>query len=302
MRFSRWGRSEYETDAHLAAEAAALGPYVEVRPMFHDAEIVVVTSRQPLGPAIRARAPSVRWVLTTTSGVDHLDREGLAAIGVGLGRTPLARRDAVVETALAWMLAGLRCTVALQARSVVWDRHQLPQLGMRTLRGARVGVVGLGVIGRRMAELLDLLGATVFGCDPRGLPAGLEPASVDEMLETCDALTLHCDLNPTSRGLLSAERLGRARPGLVLINTARGESVDVDAALAAFKAGRLGALGLDVFPEEPWPRLGEFASTPGCFVGPHAAGYHERLAEGVSEGLVASVRAVVAGDPLPWPV
>ena len=142
----------------------------------------------------------------------------------------------------------------------------------------------------------------MFGCDPRGLPAGLEPASVDEMLETCDALTLHCDLNPTSRGLLSAERLGRARPGLVLINTARGESVDVDAALAALKAGRLGALGLDVFPEEPWPRLGEFASTPGCFVGPHAAGYHERLAEGVSEGLVASVRAVVAGDPLPWPV
>jgi phosphoglycerate dehydrogenase-like enzyme len=88
----------------------------------------------------------------------------------------------------------------------------------------------------------------------------------------------------------------------VLINTARGESVDVDAALAALKAGRLGALGLDVFPEEPWPRLGEFASTPGCFVGPHAAGYHERLAEGVSEGLVASVRAVVAGAPLPWPV
>ncbi len=304
MRLSRWGRSEYETDAHLVAERAALAPHVTVLEPGADAEIVVVTSKERLGAELRQRAPSARLLLTTTSGADHLDLPALAALGVVAGRTPEARRDAVAETTLGLLLDGLRAHGALRAaaREGRWARRELPSLGMRLLRDQPVGLVGLGVIGRRVASLLQAFGARVLGDDPAGLPPGVEPCPVEGMLQRCSAITLHCDLNDRSRGLISRATLDAARPGLVLVNTARGESVDVPAAIEALEAGHLAYLGLDVFATEPWPGMARSADLPGLVLLPHAAGYHEGLAAAVSAGLVASVSAYVAGRPLPYPL
>ncbi len=301
MRLSRWSRSAYETDADLAAEARALSGLVDVLPPGSDAEIVVVSSKLPLGERELARAPSARLVITTTSGTDHLDLDWMRRAGIAACRLPMARRDAVAEATLGMLIHGLRRVGELQerARRGAWARAELPELAPRTLAGSRVGVVGLGVIGRRMAAILDALGVEVLGADPAGLPPGVRPATVDEMLAECDAVCLLCDLNPTSRGILSRERIARARGGLVVVNTARGALLDVDAAVAALAAGRLGALAVDVFPEEPWPDLARVRELPGLLFTPHAAGYHARLPERIREGLVAAVGAFVRGEPLP---
>lgn len=301
-RWSRWGRSSYERDQDLALEAEALRPWVEVLPPDQDAEIVSVVSKMPVDAAFLERAPSARLVVATTSGYDNLDLDLLRARGVVACRLPEARADAVVETALALLLSGLRRVGPLQeaARAGRWARGELPAFGLRSLAGRPVGVVGLGVIGRKMAGVLRALGAEVHGVDPAGLPEGVVPSDVDAMLSTCDVITLHCDLNNTTKYLFSAERLAAVRPGLVLVNTARGALVDVDAAVEALRAGRLAALGLDVFPREPWPDLGAAAELPNLMLTPHAAGWHVDLPARIREGLVRAVRAWVEGRAVPY--
>ena len=298
---SRWGRSPYETDAAIAAETARLSAHVDVLPMHEDAEIIVVTSKDPIGAAELARMPSARLVLTTTSGFDHLDLPALAARGVRAARSPMARRDAVVDAALGLILAGLRGFGPLDAaaREGVWARRALPGLGMRTLRASRVGIVGLGVIGRRMATVLQALGAEVWGHDPAGVPPGVEAAPLATLLARCDAVTLHCRLERGSRGLIGPAELAACRPELVLVNTARGDVLDARAAVSHLAAGGLHFLGLDVFPTEPWPELDRTVGLPGYRALPHAAGYHDGLSAAVADELVAAVAAHVAGQPLP---
>lgn len=300
IRWSRWGRSSYERDEDLAAEAAAMAPFVETLPPGVDAEVLSVTSKTKVDAAFLDHTPSARLVVTTTSGYDHLDLVELRARGIAAARCPLVRRDAVVDSALGLMLAGLRVLgpLAAAAREGRWMRGELPALKPRTLAGARVGVVGLGVIGQKMAAVLGVLGAEVLGVDPAGVPEGVRAAELDEVLQTCDAVTLHCALTPETRGCVSRVRLERARPGLVLVNTARGRLVDLDAALDAVDAGRLAALGVDVFPEEPWARLAEAAQRPQVWVTPHAAGWHDRLPEQLRAELAATVAGWVRGEGL----
>ena len=300
MRLSRLVWSPYETLADREAERAALAPLVHVLPDGADAEILVTTSNLRIdGPLLDAH-PSARLVLTTTSGHDHVDLAALQLRGVILARLPMVRRDAVVEVSLALALAGLHRLGPLQARAAAgaWARKELPALGMRNLSGARVGLVGLGVIGRRLAQVCTLLGAEVWGHDPAGLPDGVTPASPAALVESCQVLSLHCSLSPTSRGLIDADLLARAR-GLALINTARGDVLDVDAALEALDDGRLSFLGLDVFPEEPWPAMARVQGRPGLVLLPHAAGFHQDLPRLVRDGLTQAVAAFVEGQPLP---
>lgn len=300
-RLSRWGRSPYETDAAMAEERARLSEWADVLDMHEDAEIIVVTSKNPVGTAELERMPSARLVLTTTSGYDHLDLAALRARSIQAGRSPLARRDAVVDTALGMLLSGLRGFGPLDAaaRDARWARRELPDLGMRQLRGSTIGVVGLGVIGRRMATVLEALGARVVGHDPAGLPEGMAALSPAQMLQECDGLTLHCRLEPGSAGLLGAAELARSHPRLVLVNTARGDVLDARSAVARLAEGGLHALGLDVFPEEPWPELDRVRGLPGYLALPHAAGYHDGLSAMVTDELCAAVEAWTDGRPLP---
>ena len=300
--FSRFGRSAYETDADLAAERAALAGMVQLHPPSSDATIIAVNSGTRVDADLLRRAPSARMVVTTTSGYDHLDLPLLAERGILAARLPLARRDAVVDSALGMLIDGLRRHGAMRALAAQgrWARHALPALAPRTIRGARIGVVGLGVIGARMAAVLSALGAEVWGLDPAGVPAGVQAASLEALLAGCDAITLHCRLTESSAMMLHAGNLPDARPGLVLVNTARGGLLDVHAAVAALDAGVLGALAVDVFPTEPWPDMAALAERPDVLFTPHAAGYHRALPERVRAGLAAAVRALLAGEAIPW--
>lgn len=301
---SRWGRSSYETAADLVAEAAALEDLVQLRGTRTDAQILVVTSGTRVDAGLLDRAPSARLVITTTSGYDHLDEAALVARGVVAARLPEVRRDAVVEASLELILAGLRQSgwLRAEARKGRWARSSMPQLGMRTLRGSTVGVVGLGVIGARMARTLQALGARVVGTDPKVTLDGVEALPLDEMLGECDVLTLHCHLTDGTRALLNASRLARARPGLVVVNTARGDLLDLDAAVRLLEQGVLAAVGVDVFPTEPYPRLREAAEHPALLYTPHSAGYHDGLSGMVRAGLVRTVSSWIAGQALPYPV
>ena len=301
MRYSRWGWSAYETLASLTAEEEQLSSMVEVAPRRSDAEIVVVNSGTVVDDAFMAQVPSMRLCITNTSGFDHLHLDSLRAKGVRVARLPLARRDAVVESSL-WGMLHVLGALSDQLRAAdrgEWVRHRLPSLGIQNLSGSTVAVVGLGVIGQRMATVLTALGARVLGVDPYVAVEGIHQVSLQQASEEADVLTLHCNLTDESQGMVGESLLNSVGPGLVLVNTARGPLVHWDTALQALKSGRLRGMFLDVFEEEPWPRLGPL---PGVFTTPHAAGFHQGLCDALVLELANTIQAYLKGDALPFPV
>lgn len=294
----RWGRAEYERGF-----VGGLPEGVEVvewegtedAPL-EAAEVVAVPSLRPVRAEHVGRLRRCRLVLTTTSGFDHVDVPALLAAGIEVARLPLARRDAVVQTALGMILSLTRRFDAFAegAAEGRWDRDRLPAFGARVL--GSVGVIGVGVIGSRMVEVLETVGARVLKHDP--LLAGSVP--LDRLLAEAEVVTLHCELTPETRGLFGPDRVAAMRRGAVLVNTARGKVVDVDAAYAAVVDGRLGGLGLDVYPQEPadlrrWRH-------PRVILHPHASGWHPGLGSAIAEGIATAVRALLAAEPVPFAV
>ncbi|MES2642197.1 MAG: NAD(P)-dependent oxidoreductase [Myxococcota bacterium] len=294
----RWGMAEYERGPLVGlppgvTEIIATGADAPLE----EADVLVVPSKTRVDAAVVRRLTRCRLVVTTTSGHDHLDLVALTAAGIVASRLPYARRDAVVETALGMILGLTRRLGPLQEAAAAgrWDRARLVEHG--ATRIGTVAVVGVGIIGSHMYTVLRALGATVLPVDPR-LP---DTVPLADALAAADVVTLHCSLNAApgrgNAGMIGPAALATMRPGAVLVNTARGKLVDVEAAVAAVRAGHLAGLGLDVFPAEP-ADLARWAA-PNVLLTPHAAGWHPRLGEAVAEGVAAAVAALLAGTPVP---
>jgi phosphoglycerate dehydrogenase-like enzyme len=305
----RWGRSAYETDEDLGRErtgAVALGLGWQLSEdksapaALDQARALVVTSSVRVDRAALERFAG-DLLVTTTSGYDHIDLDVCKERRVAVVRLPEARRDAVVEHALAAMLLLLRSFPALQqeAREGRWARSLLPRLAPVGLIGSTVVVVGLGVIGRRAAHGLRGLGARVIGVDPLGVPDGIATLPLDRALARADVVTLHCSLTQSSRGLLSAEALEWLAPSAVVVNTARGEVLDVEAAVGRVRDNRLRGVAVDVFPVEPYGALAAGAAIPGVLFTPHSSGFTRDLGRRVADGVVAALKAWTLGEPLP---
>ena len=306
----RWGQSAYETDADMAEERAlceqlglawSLQPDV-TRPPGGGANILVVTSKVKVTSQI---LDSVQpdLVCTTTSGFEHIDVTAATARAVSVTRCPMARRDAVVEHTVASLVRLLRRFPDQEAPAADgrWARSDLPALAPRGLRGARIVVVGVGVIGARVAEVLSLLGAEVVGVDPAGVPAGIGAGDWPAAVVDADAVSLHASATPSALGLLDRGALKALPHGCVVINTARGDLMDPVAAAELVRQGHLGGLACDVFPQEPWPELARFAA-PNILLTPHSSGFTHDLGSRVAEDVHRVVRAYMTGEPLPWRV
>ncbi len=302
------GSSPYLRDEHVRLQhelVGALGAEVRVHvpsTLPDDpgaADVLVCQSGCRIGAAeVAALRPALELVVTTTSGHDHIDIAAATAAGVRVARCPLGRRDPVVDTSVALAMALLRRLPELNdaGRAGQWVRGTLGQRRLGIVRGLAVGVVGAaGVIGARAAEVWEAVGARVLRCDPRledGLP-------LDELVARSAVLTLHCALTAETRGIVGAERLARMPDGAILVNTARGGLVDVDALAGA---DHLGGIGLDVFPEEPFPGIAALAARPNVLVTPHAAGVWDGLGDSVAHELADTLRAWCDDRTLPHEV
>jgi D-3-phosphoglycerate dehydrogenase / 2-oxoglutarate reductase len=297
MKVLRWGWSEYESPElpGLPAGVEVVARAGEAAPL-EEADVLVVPSTVRVDAAATERLRRCKLVVTTTSGFDQIDLPTLRRAKIRCARLPLARRDAVVETTLGMIFSLTRHLGRFQeaARAGRWERARLADYGA-TLVGT-VGVVGVGVIGSRVAELFGMLGAPVLRCDPI-LADGV---SLQRLLNDSAVVTLHCELTPSNRGMVGRAEIRAMPRGAVLVNTARGALLDVDAAIEAVDDGHLAGLGLDVFPEEPTD-LSRYAG-PRVLVTPHAAGWHPGLGAKIAEGVVEAVRALLEGRDVPFRV
>jgi len=202
----------------------------------------------------------VRIVVRAGVGFDNLDLKGWGARGVPVCNAPDYGTTEVADHAIALMLALRRGTATYDANvkrapRLGWDYRSAPL--MARLKGATFGVVGLGRIGLATARRAAAFDMRVVFHDPY-LPNGTELAvgyervhTLGELMAVSDTVSIHTPLSDETRGLIGAAAFAVAKPGLVLVNTARGPIVDLDALADALRAGRIGGAGLDVLPKEP---------------------------------------------------
>jgi D-3-phosphoglycerate dehydrogenase len=239
----------------------------------------------------------VCFVQQPSVGTDGIDLDALAAEGVPVANCAGANSTSVAEGCLSSTLAMLRATVEGDAAVRRGDWPQT-SLGGRELAGSRVGVVGMGAIGRRVAELF-----TAFGCEVHywsrrqhdDAPATW--AELDDLLATSDVVVLVIALGAQTRGLLDEGRLARMKPGALLVNGARGEVVDEAALVRALESGAVGGAALDVFSTEPLPADSPLRSAPRVLLSPHMAGSTVQAAMRIIGQANANLRRVLAGEP-----
>jgi glyoxylate reductase len=250
-----------------------------------------------------AAAPNLRALSSMSVGVDHIDLAAARARGIPVGHTPGVLVDATADLCLALLLAAARRIPESDAfvREGRWQRWEPDLLLGRELRGSRLGILGLGAIGRAVAERARGFGMRVSGWTRSGRAVpGVEPASFDALLAESDFVSVHVALAPETRGLLGAPELARMKRGAILVNTARGGIVDEDALCDALSSGQLACAALDVFAQEPLPMAHPLLALPRekLVVAPHIGSATLTTRTRMAELAVENLLAGLAGRPL----
>ncbi|HVE74641.1 MAG TPA: NAD(P)-dependent oxidoreductase [Mycobacteriales bacterium] len=251
-------------------------------------------------PSLRLDDPGPRvcFVQQPSVGVDGIDTEAFAAAGVPVANCHGANTVSVAEWCLSATLALLRHTVEADAAV---RRGEWPQtsVGGRELSGRRVGVVGMGPIGRAVAERFTALGCVVSYWSRTPKPEAPAPwLELDELLASSEIVILVVALAAQTRGLLDARRLALLPQGGLLLNGARAEVVDEAALLAALDSGHLGGVALDVFSTEPLAADSPLRAAPRVLLSPHVAGATGEAAMRIVGQSSANLRRALDGEPV----
>jgi glyoxylate reductase len=259
-------------------------------------------------PLLDAAGPSLRVVANFAVGYDNVDVAACRERNVVVTNTPNVLTNATAELAVALMLAAARRLGQAERllRGGHWKGWEPGQLLGREVSGAVVGIVGLGRIGTRVAELLrgfdvDL----VYAARGRHLEEerrlGARHAELDELLARSDFVTLHVPLTRDTRHLIDDRALERMKPGAILVNTARGDLVDSAALARALEGDRLGGAGLDVFEGEPQVPP-ELVAQERVVLTPHIGSATATARDGMALLVADNVIAVLEGRPPLTPV
>ncbi|MGR6965254.1 D-2-hydroxyacid dehydrogenase family protein [Geodermatophilus sp. URMC 61] len=261
--------------------------------------VVAMRERTPFPRGLLERLPRLRLLVTTGSRNAAIDVAAAAERGVTVCGTG-AHPTGPVELTWALILAVARHVPEEDAgvRAGGWQRTVGTDLA-----GARLGVVGLGRLGTRVARIGQAFGMEVVAwsqnlSDERAAEAGVRRVDRDELFATADVVTVHLVLSERTRGLVGRDELARVKRTAILVNTSRGPVVDEAALLEALSQGRLAGAGLDVYDREPLPAASPLRSAPRTVLTPHL-GYVTRDTYRVFYGdAVDDVAAFLRGEPV----
>ncbi len=239
-----------------------------------EADALIVRSATQVNEQLIAAAPRLRVIARAGTGVDNVDVRAATDRGIVVMNAPGANSVSVAEHAWALMLALSRSVGAADAamKRGVWDKKRL--MGAE-LRGKTLGVVGLGRIGQEVTNRARAFGMSVVAHDPFiseqvAATMGAELVTLDDLCSRSDYITLHIPATAETRHLFDAARFAACKPGMRIINTARGELIDEAALADAIKAGHVAGAGLDVFEQEP-PKDQALTGLPQVVATPHIA-------------------------------
>jgi len=274
---------------HVEVEKLALGPgvVVDYKPTITKEELLavageydafVVRSRTKIDRPVLDRASRLRLVARPGTGLDNIDVEYAKSKGVTVVNSPESLVEGVAEHVVLLMLALSRklVTAAVGIREGKWEKNAL--IG-KELKGKVLGIVGLGRIGRRIAEVCKALGMSILFYDVITIPPevvaplGARVVGLDELFRSSDYITLHVPMTPETAHMIGVQKLSLMKKTAFLINTSRGGVIDEAALAEALQNGAIAGAGLDVFEKEP--PAGPILTAPNTILTPHIGGQTE---------------------------
>ena len=274
---------------HVEVEKLALGPgvVVDYKPTITKEELLavageydafIVRSRTKIDRAVLDKATRLRLVARPGTGLDNIDVEYAKSKGVTVVNSPESLVEAVAEHVVLLMLALSRKLVVADVgtRAGKWEKNAL--MG-KELKGKVLGIIGLGRIGKRIAEVAKTLGMSVLFYDVISIPPeviaplGAKVVGLDELVRSSDYITLHVPMTADTAHMMGAQRLGQMKKTAFLINTSRGGVIDEAALAAALQNGAIAGAALDVFEKEP--PSGPILTAPNTILTPHVGGQTE---------------------------
>ena len=263
---------------------------------------LVVAGEFPLDKALIESLPALSLIACFTSGYDGIDVDWCRARGLPVTHAPGVNHEDVADHALGLILAARRQIAAGDRALRAGDWTADSKIITPSLKGQRLGIVGLGSIGEAVARRGEAMRMPVRWWGPREKASPwTRSESLLELARDSDILVVACKADESNRGLISGAVIEALGPQGLLVNVARGQLVDETALIAALKDGRLGQAALDVFEEEPTPAE-RWADVPNTVLTPHTGGATTEAVQGMLMLLIQNLRAAFAGEPLVTPV
>jgi D-3-phosphoglycerate dehydrogenase / 2-oxoglutarate reductase len=242
------------------------------------------------------RLPHLEVVGRCGAGLDNIDTVAAKKLGIAVVHAPGRTTDAVSEHALLLMLALARRVTMLDSavKRGAWDIREGYE-GFE-LRGKRLGIIGLGAIGRRVAEVGAVLGMNVAYWSRASRHPTHPSLDLDELVSTADVIQVCVALTPGTHGLIGAEQFTRMKPGVLIVNTARAQIVDHAALLAAIMSGVVGGYGADVWDPEPPVTDDPLLASERVVITPHVAGLTDVTYRAICVEPAAAAVAILSGE------
>jgi D-3-phosphoglycerate dehydrogenase len=295
------------------ATVSALGPDFEIKNIdgtdrkallsaLATADAILVRSATQVDAEAIAAAKQLKVIARAGVGLDNVDIKAATAAGVMVVNAPTSNIISAAELAIGHLLSLARHIPDANAslKQDKWERNKFTGV---ELYDKTIGIVGLGRIGSLVAQRLSGFGARLIGYDPYISPAkaeqmGVSLASLDEVMEQSDFITIHIPKTAETTGLIGASQFAKAKKELRIVNCSRGGIIDEDDLLEALKTNRIAGAGLDVFNQEP-PKGSPLLSLPNILVTPHLGASTEEAQEKAGISVAKSVRLALAGDLVP---
>ena len=266
---------------------------------------IVLTNKVVLDREKIAQLPRLKYIGVLATGYNVVDIEAAHERGIVVTNVPAYSTESVAQMVFAHLLTVTNRTehYAIQNRSGRWAASPdfcYWDFPLMELAGKTIGIVGLGNIGHRVAEIALAFGMKVKAVTSKSqeqLPAGIEKADLQTLLSSADVLSLHCPLTANTRHLINADTLRLMKPTAILINTGRGPLIDDQAVANALQEGLLGAFCADVLTTEPPSSNNPLLSQPNAFITPHIAWASTEARTRLLQIAIANVRAFASGKP-----
>ena len=263
---------------------------------------VIYTNKVVITDEIMEALPKLKFIGVLATGYNNVDVEAARRRGIAVCNVPAYSTESVAQVVFAHLLNIVNgiADYAASVNSGEWSENRDFSYRLRPfaeLSGMTMGIIGMGNIGRRVAEIARAFGMKVITNSRRELPEGVRRVELEDLFRESDVISLNSALTPATKNIINREALAMMKPTAILINTSRGPLVDEDALAEALREGKIADAGIDVLCEEP-PRSGSpLIGCERCFISPHIAWQSSQARERLINISCDNLKAFCEGTP-----